>query len=135
MKTSRHCEVRMQQRGISDLQIQLVKLFGEKEFIGQGAFKISLTRRSRKKLCRELRQLVELLESERRTLLIATDECLITAYNSKKRILRERKQRRLTQQDCMRDSLEGLNDRPIRGCSSEAAATESQSITLIDEVA
>lgn len=130
MKTSRHCEVRMQQRGISDLQIQLVKLFGEKEFIGQGAFKISLTRRSRKKLCRELRQLVELLESERRTLLIATDECLITAYNSKKRILRERKQRRLTQH-----SFEGPNDRPIRGCSSEAAATESRSTMLNDEVA
>ena len=130
MKTSRHCEVRMQQRGISDLQIQLVKLFGEKEFIGQGAFKVSLTRRSRKKLCRELRQLVELLESERRTLLIATDECLITAYNSKKRILRERKQRRLTQH-----SFESPNDRPTRGCSSEAAATESRSTMLNDEVA
>lgn len=94
MKTTKHCNIRMQQRGISDLEIELVSLFGKQDFLGNSVFQISLGKKEKQKLVKKLRKIVEKLEGNQDARLIAVDEKVITTYRPTKRWPRDRKQRK-----------------------------------------
>ena len=94
MRTTKHCDIRMQQRGISNLEIELIGLFGKQSFIGGSVCEISISKKEKQKLIRRLRKIVENLEGNKEAMLIAEDETVITTYRPTKRSLRDRKQRK-----------------------------------------
>ena len=94
MRTTKHCEIRMQQRAISNIEIELIGLFGQQLFIGGSVCKISLSRKEKLKLIKRLRKIVEKLEGNKGAMLIAEDETVITSYRPTKKSLRDRKQRK-----------------------------------------
>ena len=94
MRTTKHCEIRMQQRAISNIEIELIGLFGQQLFIGGSVCKISLSRKEKLKLIKRLRKIVEKLEGNKEAMLIAEDETVITSYRPTKKSLRDRKQKK-----------------------------------------
>lgn len=74
--TSKHATIRQQQRGITDLQLLLLKFFGDETVMAGNASEITISRKRRAEIVQALDKAIN------KALLISEDNgTIITAYN------------------------------------------------------
>lgn len=73
---TKHATVRQQQRGITDLQVLLLKFFGEQNYKGCGVSELRISKKRRAEIVQALDK------ATNKALVISIDsETIITAYN------------------------------------------------------
>ena len=93
MRLTTHCEKRIQQRGIHPLELALVEALGSTEYAGVGVKRVLLSRKTRHRLSKKLREIVEMLESAKAPLLVMDGDTVITSYRPTQRVKRNHKHR------------------------------------------
>ena len=80
MKFTKHAEARMQQRAISKVDMEILQLFGEEQYQKGGTHIVTLTRKSQKKVQKELKSLLSRLDRDAAYYYVCSnDESVITA--------------------------------------------------------
>ena len=80
MTASSHAQVRMQQRGIPAVLVQIIEQCGQGTPAPGGAEKLQLGKREINNLRQELKRVLQLLDKARGAALIVKDGCILTAY-------------------------------------------------------
>jgi len=91
MKTSQHAQARMQQRGLSPDVVELILLLGSRVAAQAGVERIALEEKDRKRLCKQFRQALRILEKPQSPYVVVTEEdVILTCAHPVKQRRRER---------------------------------------------
>ena len=94
MEITNHCRTRMKQRGVSEIELDLINQFGKANFLGHDRCRLTIPRKVRKKLTKKLREIIEVLEDKSETYLIKNDKYILTVAKTKKRFKKDLKRLR-----------------------------------------
>jgi hypothetical protein len=87
MKKTNHAEVRCQQRGISNCQVDLILLHGKKSRRPGGAWEYRLRRKDKNKIISELKRQINIVEKcAGKAVIIGSDQdTILTTYHLTRR--------------------------------------------------
>ena len=88
--TTRHCEIRMAQRGINSSDLDLVFNFGIK--VGQD--QIMVTKRIAAEMVQELKKLIDRVEHAKGKSIVVKDGRIVTVYHQTKPIRKQRRKKK-----------------------------------------
>lgn len=89
-----HAEKRLQQRGISELEVSVLELCGIEQHIGKGAVRIHLEGKRKLKVAKQLRELIERLERGELSYMIKNGNKILTVAHQTQKFKRDRKRAR-----------------------------------------
>jgi len=85
MNTSTHADIRMQQRGINHLSVELLMSYGKRAY-QNGSQIITLDKKAKKKLFKEIKDIAANLEKLEKLYLIEADGVIVTTGIQQQRL-------------------------------------------------